>query len=82
MVEEGGVQFDEMWKLLYTEEHILVSCSIASNVDQFTDSYTIVCSDPDELVRGMVANFYKIRDRLQVLVQVRWGCYYEDMQEN
>ena len=37
VVEEGGVQFDEMQKLLYTEEHILISCIIAGNVDQFTD---------------------------------------------
>ena len=79
VVEERGVQFDEKQKLLYTEEHIPISCSIASNVDQFTDPHTIVCSDPDELVGSMVAHFYKIRDRLQVLVHAKWGGYYGDM---
>ena len=54
VVEEGVIQFDEIKKILYTEEHIPISCSITSNVDQFTDLYTIICSGPDELVCSMV----------------------------
>lgn len=66
-------------KLVVTEVHIPISCSITANVENFTSPYTIIDDNPEMLVQRMVEYFYKIREQTQREVWKRWGRYYQQL---
>ena len=64
-------------KLMYSTEHVPVSCSICSNVPGFKEPHTIVTPVTSDLVAEMFEHFNKIRDKQNDLAKAKWGQYYD-----
>lgn len=68
-------------KTTYFRVHKPISCSIASNVNQFTEPHCIVDKDPQSLVRKMFIHFDKIREQIKRQSLDKWGKYLDQLKE-
>ena len=75
MLEQIEQEGDIGAKLSYSHKHKAVSCSIASNVNGFTEPYCIVKENTQELVNDMFERFHLIWRKATSLRQLRWAPY-------
>ena len=74
-------QISDSGKTTFHNIHKPISCSICSNVENYTDPLCIIDQDPDTLVQKMFAYFHEIRDAIRVLTNAKWGIYLKQLKD-
>jgi hypothetical protein len=74
-------QNDQNRKITYTHRHAAISFSVCSNVEGFTEPYTVVNPDPQKLVKEMFDYFDMIRQKAVAIAYDSWGEAYDTLVE-
>lgn len=74
-------QVSDSGKTTFHNVHKPISCSVCSNVDNYTEPLCIVEQDPDVLVSKMFVYFDEVRLAIREKSNQKWGAYLQQLKD-